>query len=118
MASSSRARVEAVRSAWRRGTRAERTGAGEVLIGARSYAELAAALRPVYDRHTENLRREAGALFPGPAAANADFAAIVDLVVSAMQGVAMGGEALRDDARDARLLEYVTRLVRGAFAHS
>ena len=108
----------AVRALWSVFREPRLQAAFELYLAARTDAELAAALRPVYDRHTENLRREAGALFPGPAAANADFAAIVDLVVSAMQGVAMGGEALRDDARDARLLEYVTRLVRGAFAHS
>lgn len=105
----------AVRALWAVFREPRLQAAFELYLAARTDAGLAAALRPVYDHHTENLRREAGALFPEAAAANADFAAIVDLVVSALQGVAMGGEALRDDARDERLLEYVTRLVRAAF---
>ena len=51
---------------------------------------------------------------PAPAGARAlprgrrgeapDFETVIDLVVSALQGAAMGGDALRDEARDERLL--------------
>jgi AcrR family transcriptional regulator len=87
----------------------------ELYLAARTDAELAASLRPVAERHGANLRRQARELFP-EAAGRPEFETVVDVVVSALQGAAMGGEALRDEARDARMLDYLTRLVRTAFA--
>jgi AcrR family transcriptional regulator len=86
----------------------------ELYLAARTDAELAASLRPVADRHAANLRREARRLFP-EAQAGPDFETVIELAMSALQGAAMGGAALRDEARDARLLAYLTRLVRVTF---
>jgi len=88
--------------------------AHELYLAARTDPELAANLRPVADRHAANLRQQARLLFP-EAEASPDFEAVIDLVVCALQGAAVGGEALRDDARDERLLAYLTRLARAAF---
>jgi AcrR family transcriptional regulator len=90
----------------------------ELYLAARTDPELAASLRPVAERHGANLRRQARELFPEAAARIPEFETVVDVVVSALQGAAMGGAALRDDARDARMLDYLTRLVRTAFAHA
>jgi AcrR family transcriptional regulator len=88
----------------------------ELQVAARTDAELAARLRPVAERHAENLRQQARELFPEAARANPDFEAVVAVAVSAMQGAALGGAALRDDARDARLLAFLERLARAALA--
>jgi len=88
----------------------------ELSVAARTDAELAARLRPVAERHAENLRQQARDLFPEAARANPDFEAVVAVAVSAMQGAALGGAALRDDARDARLLAFLEHLARAALA--
>jgi AcrR family transcriptional regulator len=88
----------------------------ELYLAARTDPELAQRLRPVTERHAANLRRQARMLFPEAARANPDFDAVVDVVVHALQGAAMGGDAIRDRARDARLQEQLTRLARAAFA--
>jgi AcrR family transcriptional regulator len=88
----------------------------ELYLAARTDAELARRLRPVTERHAANLRRQARELFPEAALANPDFDAVVDVVVHALQGAAMGGDAVRDAERDARLLQQLTRLARAAFA--
>ena len=88
----------------------------ELYQAPRTDGELAASLRPVAVRHAEHLREQARELFPDAAARSADFEATVDLAVYALQGAAMGGDVLRDGARDARLLELLTRLARAAFA--
>jgi AcrR family transcriptional regulator len=88
----------------------------ELYQAARTDAELAASLRPVAERHAEHLRQQARDIFPEAAAKSPDFEAIIDLAVYALQGAAIGGDVLRDGARDGRLLELITRLARAAFA--
>jgi AcrR family transcriptional regulator len=88
----------------------------ELYVAARTDAELARRLRPVAERHAENLRQQARDLFPDAARANPDFEALVSVAVSAMQGAALGGPALRDNARDAQLLAFLERLARAALA--
>ena len=88
----------------------------ELYVAARTDAELARRLRPVAERHAENLREQARDLFPEAARANPDFEALVSVAVSAMQGAALGGPALRDGARDAQLLAFLERLARAALA--
>jgi AcrR family transcriptional regulator len=90
----------------------------ELYLAARTDPALAASLRPVAERHGKSLRRQARELFPEAAARSAEFDTLVDVVVSALQGSAMGGAALRDEARDARMLDYLTGLVRTVFARS
>lgn len=65
----------------------------DLYTAARTDRELAAALKPVVADHHEALRREARALFPRAAESNPDFEAFVDLVLSAMQGRALGSLA-------------------------
>ncbi len=86
----------------------------ELYVAARTDAELAGRLRPVAERHAENLREHARELFPDAARTNPDFEAVVAVAVSAMQGSALGGAALRDERRDARLLAFLERLARAA----
>jgi AcrR family transcriptional regulator len=86
----------------------------ELYLAARTDRELAASLRPVADRHAANLREQARQLFP-EAPASPAFESVLELVMSALQGAAIGGEALRDDARDERLLDTLTHLVRATF---
>jgi AcrR family transcriptional regulator len=88
----------------------------ELYVAARTDAELARSLRPVAERHAENLRQQARELFPEAARTNPDFEAVVGVAVSAMQGAALGGTALRDEARDAQLLAFLERLARAALA--
>jgi AcrR family transcriptional regulator len=90
----------------------------ELYLAARTDAALAASLRPVAERHSANLRLQARELFPEAAARSAEFDTLVDVVVSALQGSAMGGDALRDPAREARMLDYLAGLVRALFARA
>jgi AcrR family transcriptional regulator len=85
----------------------------ELYVAARTDPELAARLRPVAERHGVNLREQARALFP-EAPRGRGFEDAIDVVVSALQGAALGGDALRDDARDERLLASLIRLARAA----
>ena len=57
------------------------------------------------------MRAHARSLFPD-AAARPGFEAVVNVVVSAMQGSAFGDVANRDPRRDAELLAALTDLVR------
>ena len=83
----------------------------ELYAAARTDSELHAALAPVLARHRENLHREARALFPEVAGAEG-FLPVVDTVVDALQGAAIGALVLPDPASEARRTE---RLV--AYAH-
>jgi AcrR family transcriptional regulator len=85
----------------------------ELYLAARTDADLARRLRPVAERHGANLREQARELFPA-AAARPDFEDAIELTVAAMQGAALGGDLLRDEIRDARLLARLTRLARAS----
>lgn len=87
----------------------------ELYLAARSERELAERLGPVTQRHSENLRAEARALFPEAAQHNPDFEALVDVIVSAVQGEAIG-PGFGDPRRAGRLRAYLTRLARQALA--
>lgn len=83
----------------------------ELYTAARTDDVLRATLGPVLAEHRTNLRREARRLFPEVAhVPRAD--ALVDLVMAALQGAALGALVLPDDESDARgfaLLEAVVR---------
>jgi AcrR family transcriptional regulator len=83
----------------------------DLYAAARTDAELHAALAPVLARHRENLHREARALFPEAAHARS-FLPVVDTVVDALQGAAIGAMVLPDPASEARRLEQLV-----AYAH-
>jgi len=84
----------------------------ELYTAARTDPVLRAQLAPVLARHHANLLLEARELFPRAAASNPDFEAIVDTVIAALQGAALGG-LVQDDAEAARRsLAWLERLVR------
>jgi len=83
----------------------------ELYTAARTDADLARALAPVAARHAANVRAHARSLFP-EAAARPGYDAVVNVVVSAMQGSAFGDVANRDAQRDTELLDALTDLVR------
>jgi AcrR family transcriptional regulator len=88
----------------------------ELYVVARTDRDLAKALRPVVASHREALRREARSLFPNAADANPDFEAFVDLVLSAMQGRAIGSLVGPDPRADVNELVTLYRLARRELA--
>jgi AcrR family transcriptional regulator len=84
----------------------------ELYTAARTDPVLRAQLAPVLARHHANLLREARELFPQAAASNPDFDAIVDTVIAALQGVALGGLVQEDADAARRSLAWLERLVR------
>lgn len=107
----------AVRLLWGVFQRPSLTAAFELMVAARCDAELAAALAPVQERHGENLRALARELFPGPAAADPRrFEDTLDLLLSAMQGAAIGGLSHPEPERDERRLVFLEALTRRLFA--
>lgn len=87
----------------------------ELYNAARTDGDLARTLAPVAARHAANVRAHARSLFP-EASARPDFDAVVNVVVSAMQGSAFGDVANADPKRDAALLATLTDLVRRTVA--
>ncbi len=83
----------------------------DLYAASRTDPELHAALAPVLARHRENLHREARALFPEAAHAES-FLPVVDTVVDALQGAAIGALVLPDPASESRRLEQLV-----AYAH-
>jgi AcrR family transcriptional regulator len=86
----------------------------ELYGAARTDRELAQRLAPVAERHGENLRQLARALFPEAAARNPDFDAVVAAVVQAIQGATLGSLASGDRRGFAPMLALLTDLVRKA----
>jgi AcrR family transcriptional regulator len=86
----------------------------ELYVAARTDAELSRRLAPVAEQHRENLRRHARELFP-ESAANPDFPVVVDLVLDAMQGAALGHLSLPPNPGHTRLLDFLTALARRTF---
>lgn len=84
----------------------------ELYTAARTDAVLRAQLAPVLARHRANLLREARELFPRAAHANRDFDAIVDTVIAALQGAALGGLVTADPESARRSLAWLERLLR------
>ena len=84
----------------------------ELYTAARTDPVLRAQLAPVLARHHANLMREARELFPQAAAANPDFDAVVDTVIAALQGGALGGLVAADAGTGPRSLAWLERRVR------
>ena len=84
----------------------------ELYTAARSDAALRARLAPVVARHRANLLREARELFPRAAGANPDFDAVVDSVIGALQGAALGGLVAADVEAARRSLAWLERMLR------
>jgi AcrR family transcriptional regulator len=88
----------------------------ELMVAARTDAPLRAALEAVQARHREQLLRAARELFPRAAAEREDFAAALDVVLSAMQGASLGALVLADPEADADRVAFLTDLARRVFA--
>jgi AcrR family transcriptional regulator len=84
----------------------------ELYTAARTDPVLRAQLAPVLTRHHANLLREARELFPRAAASNPDFDAIVDAVIAALQGAALGGLVHEDPEAARRSFAWLERIVR------
>ncbi len=84
----------------------------ELYTATRTDAVLRDQLAPVLARHRTNLLREARDLFPRAAKTNLDFDAIVDTVIAALQGAALGGLATSDPEPARRSLAWLERLLR------
>lgn len=87
----------------------------ELYAASRTDEELHAALAPVLARHRENLHREARALFPEAAPAP-HFLPVVDTVVDALQGAALGALVLPEPESEARRLEQLVAYARRELA--
>ncbi|MBK7402161.1 MAG: TetR/AcrR family transcriptional regulator [Myxococcales bacterium] len=110
------ARVEVgVASLWRVFRSDELRAVFEVYVVARTDPALEALLEPVLAAHRARIHEEAQALFP-ELASHADSSLVIDAVVYAMQGAAVGlfGPALRDDAQN---LAFFRRLALRELAH-
>ena len=84
----------------------------ELYTAARTDPVLRAQLAPVLARHHANLLREARELFPEAALANPDFDAIVDALIAALQGGALGGLVAAEAAAWQRSLAWLERQLR------
>jgi AcrR family transcriptional regulator len=84
----------------------------ELYTAARTDADLAGALAPVMAEHHANLHAEAAALFPEAAASVADFDAVVDVIVAALQGAALTHLAVPMPGLDRRRQAYLEALAR------
>jgi AcrR family transcriptional regulator len=102
----------AVRLLWKTFTRPRLQVAFELYVAARTDAELHEALEPVLRAHRSNIRDQAAALFPEAAAAHPDFDGLVDLILDAMQGAALGRMVLADEAVLERELQRLEALAR------
>lgn len=87
----------------------------ELYAGSRTDPELHGALAPVLERHRANLQDAARELFPDVAGRHPDFGPIVDVVISALQGAALGALARPDPAGDAAQRALLEAWVRREF---
>jgi AcrR family transcriptional regulator len=86
----------------------------EVYTAARTDERLRDALAPILDRHRASLHREAQRLFPSSPAEVLE--PLVDIVMSTLQGAALGGLVAVDGASERRGLGLLERWVRQELA--
>ncbi len=82
----------------------------DLYIAARTDAELRAHLKPIAERHQENVFRLARRYFPEAARHNPDFDVTLELVLDAMQGMAVSRFVHGRAAAGARRLEAVQQI--------
>jgi len=102
----------AVRLLWKIMTRPTLQAVFELMGAGRCDPALRCALEAVQIRHRENLRAAARELFPQVDGDAAEFDAMLDVVISAMQGASLGALVLSDPAADAKRLDALTALAR------
>ena len=94
----------------------ELLAAVELYVAARTDAELASALSTVDPPHRRHLHRVARELFPDVAATHPGFDAIIELILNAVQGAAVGGVALPANPDHRQMLTLLVQLARSAFS--
>jgi AcrR family transcriptional regulator len=105
----------AIQMLWTVFQRPELQAAIELYVAARTDPELQAALASMEGPHRENLVRVARELFP-EAASHPEFEAVIELVIDAVQGGAIGRVARPDDPAIHRMLKVLTRFVHRSFS--
>jgi AcrR family transcriptional regulator len=95
--------------------RPELLAAVELYVAARTDLELASALSAVDPPHRRHLHRVAHELFPDVAATHPDFDAIIELILNAVQGAAVGSVALPSNPNHRQMLKLLVRLARRTF---
>jgi len=84
----------------------------ELYLAARTDPELAAAMRPVSERHRDNLYILACELFPEAAAGNPRFGGLLQIIIDTLQGAALGSFTLPEPRRTRAMLAVLTDLAR------
>ncbi|WNG36073.1 TetR/AcrR family transcriptional regulator [Archangium violaceum] len=108
--------VHAIERLWSIYQRPELLAAIELYVAARTDSELASALSTVDPPHRRHLHRVARELFPDIASTHPDFDAIIELILNAVQGAAVGGVALPANPDHRQMLALLVRFVRSAFS--
>lgn len=108
--------AQAIERLWSIYQRPELLAAIELYVAARTDAELASALSTVDPPHRRHLHRVARELFPDVAATHPGFDAIIELILNAIQGAAVGGVALPANPDHRRMLALLVQLARSAFS--
>jgi AcrR family transcriptional regulator len=108
--------AEAIERLWSIYQRPELLAAIELYVAARTDAELAAALSLVDPPHRRHLHRVARELFPDVAARHPGFDSLIELILNAVQGAAVGGAALPANPDHRGMLTLLVQLSRRALA--
>jgi AcrR family transcriptional regulator len=108
--------AQAIQRLWNIYQRPELLAALELFVAARTDAELAAALGVVNPPHRRNLHRVARELFPDVATTHPDFDALIELILNAVQGAAVGGVGLPSNPDHPAMLAFLTQFARRAFS--
>lgn len=108
--------AQAIERLWSIYQRPELLAAIELYVAARTDAELASALSTVDPPHRRHLHRVARELFPDVAATHPGFDAIIELILNAIQGAAVGGVALPANPDHRQMLALLVQLARSAFS--
>lgn len=106
----------AIERLWSIYQRPELLAAVELYVAARTDPELASALATVDPPHRRHLHRVARELFPDVASSRPDFDALIELILNAVQGAAVGAMALPANPDHRPMLALLVQLTRGAFS--
>ncbi len=109
---------QAIELLWNVYQRPELLAAIELYVAARTDVELARALSAVDPPHRGNLHRVARELFPDVAATLPHFDALIELILNAVQGAAVGSMALPSNPAHQQMLALLIQFARGAFAQA
>jgi AcrR family transcriptional regulator len=107
--------AQAIERLWRVYQRPELLAAIELYVAARTDGELAAALGVVDPPHRRRLHQVARELFADVAEHHPGFDALIELILNAVQGAAVGGAALPANPDHTRMLSLLTRIARDTF---